>query len=109
MTKFEVGDQVEAFGDIGFVECVSSEKFIDVRFNDKIISFYKNGMYLHWATESSLKLIKKAKKKVKKKVKGYMSDKMIGVSDGYLLWLSKDKIQYNIPCIEIEFEIEVEE
>jgi len=105
---FEVGDEVEAFGCLGLVVDIQGP-LVKATFCKHNYWFTFDGKSFDWAKEPSLKLIKKKKKKVKKKVKGYMSDKMIGVSDGYLLWLSKDKIQYNIPCIEIEFEIEVEE
>lgn len=67
--KFEVGDEVIAFGVDGIVgDVVNDSDFpILVRFPNKhVLSFTKKGFWHIWHKEPSLKLIKKAKKPVKR-------------------------------------------
>ena len=68
--EFSVGDEVEWCGVLGKVENITTGNFykpVYVNFpSEGTICFTLDGRYLSWHTETSLKLIKKAKKKVKK-------------------------------------------
>ena len=71
ITEFKAGDIVEAFGVRGVVTHVSeSDHFsVSVKFdNQATLYFTKEGNYLAWAKEPTLKLIERPKKKEKRTV-----------------------------------------
>ncbi len=66
-TKFQVGDNVEAWGCRGIVRGVHPQ-LIEVSFGgtDAYIFFFSDGRFMDWHKEPSLKLIERPKKKVTK-------------------------------------------
>lgn len=117
MTKFKVGDIVEAFGVRGVVTKVLSNGGHPVLVDFERLpgeaeeEFTPDGRLFYWHKEPSLKLIERQKKKVKKTIETWLNIYPDGYNSHYHTQEECDNaaMTSRIACVKLSGEYEVEE